>query len=215
MNTILQGVMQFDKKERYIANTTSTEYNDIVELMTDKGLLPDNSIEDENLRARKQKLRKNAYHNTILLLKHYRMIAWLLECFPEDIAAELDKPFNGVDQLIESFDVESGWNSKKLESRMKTIEKTRLLMDRVNEALSVLKKMPEEGYRLYKLIYFTYISPEKLSHNEILYRLGLSSRHYYRLRNEAVSVMSVRLWAATKADIDVWLEMISLLETIA
>ena len=40
---------------------------------------------------------RKSYHNTQLLLQHYRNIAWLLECLPVDVAAELDEPFEGVD----------------------------------------------------------------------------------------------------------------------
>ncbi len=36
---------------------------------------------------------------------------------------------------------------------MEGIQKSRLLLDRVNEALTVLKKKPENGERLYQLIY--------------------------------------------------------------
>ncbi|MBR1865101.1 MAG: hypothetical protein IJ801_01190 [Lachnospiraceae bacterium] len=84
-------------------------------------------------------MRKNAYHNTLLFLQNYRTIAWMLECFPEDIAAELDDPFEGVDQIIEKMEMEMSWGNKKLESRLQSIEKTRILMDRLNEALTVLK----------------------------------------------------------------------------
>ncbi len=44
---------------------------------------------------------------------------------------------------------------------MQACRKSRLLLDRVNEALTVLKKKPENGERLYQLIYLTYIAPEQ------------------------------------------------------
>ena len=40
---------------------------------------------------------KTLYHNTKLLLQHYRTISWLLECFPDSIAAELEQPFSSLD----------------------------------------------------------------------------------------------------------------------
>ena len=85
-------------------------------------------------------------------------------------------------------------------------------MDRVNEALTVLKKKPENGERLYNLIYTTYIVPEKLSHPELLSRLNMSSRNYYRLRQQAITILSIRLWSAPASDVDFWLEMLTLLE---
>lgn len=184
----------------------------MIGLLTDRGILPDTGIENEKVREAMKEKRKNTYHNTMMLLQHYRTIVWLFECFPENVAGELEKPFEGVDTLLEQVDLEVSWGNRKLESRLDGIQKSRLLLDRVNEALTVLKKKPEDGERLYKLIYLTYIAPERLSHNELLYRLDMSSRHYYRLRQQAITILSIRLWAAPDTEVDVWLDMLTLIE---
>lgn len=175
-------------------------------------MIGDMRIENEKARDAKQRKQQTAYHNTELLLKQYRNIAWMLECFPEQIAAELDEPFEDVDRLIDRLDVDMAFGNKKLENRLEGIEKTRLILDRVNEALTLLKKRPDDGERLYQLIYITYILPEKLSHVEILFRLNVSSRHYYRLREQAFEMLSTRLWAALKREIDFLIELITILE---
>lgn len=105
-------------------------------------------------------------------------------------------------------------NNRKLESRMESVRKSRLLLDRVNEALSVLKRKPENGAKMYELIYLTYIAPDKLSHTDLLYRLDISSRHYYRLRQQAFTILSIRLWSAPAGEVDSWLEVLTLLESI-
>lgn len=184
----------------------------MIGLLTDRGILPDTGIDNEKVREARKEKQKNTYHNTMMLLQHYRTIVWLFECFPENVARELEKPFEGVDTLLEQVDLEVSWGNRKLESRLEGIQKSRLLLDRVNEALTVLKKKPENGERLYKLIYLTYIAPERLSHNELLYRLDMSSRHYYRLRQQAITILSIRLWAAPDTEVDVWLDMLTLLE---
>lgn len=184
----------------------------MIGLLTDRGILPDTGIDNEKVREARKEKQKNTYHNTMMLLQHYRTIVWLFECFPENVAKELEKPFEGVDTLLEQVDMEVSWGNRKLESRLEGIQKSRLLLDRVNEALTVLKKKPENGERLYKLIYLTYIAPERLSHNELLYRLDMSSRHYYRLRQQAITILSIRLWAAPDTEVDVWLDMLTLLE---
>ena len=184
----------------------------VIDLLTDRGVLPETKIKDEEIRDARQKRRKAAYHNTMLLLQHYRTIAWLLECFPDNIAEELEKPFEGLDSLVDKLDVEVSWGNRKLEHRLEGIQKSRLLLDRVNEALTVLKKKPENGEKLYQLIYLTYIGDEELSHTEILYRLDMSSRSYYRLRQQAVTILSLRLWSVPAAEVDVWLEMVKLIE---
>ena len=181
-------------------------------LLTERGMLPDSAIDDAKVREAQQERKKKTYHNTQLLLQHYRTIVWLLECFPENVSEELDRPFEGLDTLLEQVDLSVSWGNKKLESRMEGVRKSRLLLDRVNEALTVLRKKPEDGERLYKLIYLTYIAPEKLSHPELLYRLDMSSRHYYRLKQQAITILSIRLWSVPVAEVDVWLDMISLLE---
>ena len=185
----------------------------MIGLLTNRGILPDIGIDNEKVREARKEKQKNTYHNTMMLLQYYRMIVWLFECFPENVARELEKPFEGgVDTLLEQVDLEVSWGNRKLESRLEGIQKSRLLLDRVNEALTVLKKKPENGERLYQLIYLTYIAPERLNHNELLYRLDMSSRHYYRLRQQAITILSIRLWAAPDSDVDVWLEMVALIE---
>ncbi len=184
----------------------------MIGLLTDRGILPDTGIDNEKVREARKEKQKNTYHNTMMLLQHYRTIVWLFECFPENVAWELEKPFEGIDTLLEQVDLEVLWGNRKLESRLEGIQKSRLLLDRVNEALPVLKKKPEKGERLYQLIYLTYIAPEKLSHHELLYRLDMSSRHYYRLKQQAITILSIRLWAAPDSDVDVWLEMLTLIE---
>lgn len=183
-----------------------------IALLTKRGILADPKIKDERVRNARQEKTKNSYHNTMLLLQHYRTITWMLECFPETVAQELDRPLETVDTLLEQVDLELSMGNRKLEGRMESVRKTRLLIDRVNEALTILKRKPENGERLYQLIYLTYIAPELLSHTELLYRLDMSSRHYYRLRQQAITILSIRLWSAPAADVDLWLEMLALFE---
>ncbi len=181
----------------------------LLQFFTRSGIVSDTSIDDERKRAAQQKKQQVAYHNTELLLKQYKNIAWMIECFPETIAEELEQPFENVDSVIERLDLEMTLENRKLENRLESIRKTRLILDKVNEALTVLKRKPDDGERLYELIYLTYIAPETLNHNELLYRLNLSSRHYYRLREQAISILAIRLWSAPNKDVELWLELIA------
>ena len=183
-----------------------------ITLLTERGILGDHRIDDERIRNARQAKQKNTYHNTLMLLKNYRTIAWMLECFPDNVAEELDRPFENLDELIDHIDIEMSMGNRKLESRIEGVRKSRILLDRVNEALTVLKKKPENGEILYNLIYQTFITPENLSLTDILYRLDISPRHYYRLRSQAITILSIRLWSAPAKDVDFWLEMLTLLE---
>ena len=89
-----------------------------ISLLTKRGILGDHEIDNEKIRTAQQKKRQTSYHNTKMLLQHYRTIAWVLECFPTDVAAELDTPFEHIDQLIDKVDMEMAMGNRKLEGRM-------------------------------------------------------------------------------------------------
>lgn len=183
-----------------------------IRLLTKRGILEDKKIKDAHIREVQRSKKQLSYHNTMMLLKNYRTIAWVAECFPDTIAEELERPLEKTDTLLDHVDVELCMGNRKLESRLEGVQRTRLLLDRVNEALTVLRRKPGDGEKLYDLIYLTYISPEKLTHPELLYRLGLSSRQYYRLRDQAVAVLSIRLWSAPAREMDCWLEVLTAIE---
>ena len=67
---------------------------------------------------------------------------------------------------------------------------------------------------MYELIYLTYLAPDKLNHTDLLYRLDISSRHYYRLRQLAITILSIRLWSAPASEVDSWIEVLTLLEGV-
>ena len=94
-----------------------------------------------------------------------------------------------------------------------------------NKALEMMDKLVQLGYidyelnpktkngeMMYNIIFQTFLTPEKLTHTEILYRLSISDRHYYRLRQQAVNILSIRLWTAPAGCLDAWLELLTLLE---
>ena len=202
-------------KKNNIATENELQPEVVLDMPAKRGLIAENATDPERIKKAKQEQKKQAYHNTELLLKHYRTMAWLLECMPNTIAAELDERFETVDELIGKLDVEMAYGNKKLESRLQNVQKTRLLLDRVNEALTVLKRKPGDGQRLYDLIYLTYITPEPLTHPELLYRLNTSSRQYYRWREQAINILSIRLWAAITKQGDFWLEMLTILDSVS
>ena len=202
--------LTYEQQEAQIAEKSQAFIN----LLTQRGILSNPKVTNERIRAARQKKDRDSYHNTLLLLQNYRTLVWVMECFPETIAEELDRPFSDVDELLEQMDLQLAMGNKKLETRLEGARKSRLLLDRVNDALTVLKHKPNNGKKLYRLIYMTYIAPEQLSHTELLYRLDMSSRHYYRLRQQAITILSIRLWSAPSAEVDIWLDMLSFLEEL-
>ena len=115
-----------------------------IKLLTQRGILGDAEIDDDKIRQAQKEKKRHTYHNTEMLLQHYRDIVWALECFPSTIVEELDRPLDDLDALISYVDVEMSLDNRKLESRIESIKKSRLLLDRVNDALTILKKKPDK-----------------------------------------------------------------------
>ena len=194
------------------ARDTASQAEQILSLLERRGLVEDPSIINPKARETEQELRRNMYHNTKMMLKHYRDIVWALECFPQKIAEELNRPLRDLDALLSVVDTQIAMGNAKLEHRMLGIQKSRVLLDRINDALTVLRHKPGNGEMMYNIIFQTFLTPDKLTHTEILFRLGISERHYYRLRQQAVNILSIRLWSAPAGCLDAWLELLTLLE---
>ena len=193
-------------------NEFSPQAEQLIALLERRGIVEDPSIVNDRARQAEQALRRNMYHNTQMMLKHYRDIVWALECFPQQVAEELDRPLRDLDTLLSAVDTQLAMGNAKLEHSLLGIQKSRLLLDRINEALTVLRHKSGNGEMMYNIIFQTFLTPEKLTHTEILYRLSISDRHYYRLRQQAVNILSIRLWTAPAGCLDAWLELLTLLE---
>ena len=211
-----QKNIKHHEEKKFISqeNKLSEQTDAFIGMLIKRGILDDQTIGDEEIRKATQKKKRKLYHNTLVLLQNYRNIVWALECFPSNTAEELDQPMLDVDALISVISNEIDMNNTKLENRLQSIKRSRLLLDRFNEAISILRKKPGNGELMYNILYLTFLNPERLSHSEILYRLSISSRHYYRIRQQAINILSIRLWASPIAEVDCWLEVLSLLEVI-
>ena len=80
-------------------------------------------------------------------------------------------------------------------------------------SLHTARQAAERRYALH-IIYLTYIAPERLMVVEICSKLHISDRQYYRLRQQALNIISIRLWSAPAAELDSWIEVMSLLEVL-
>ncbi len=198
----------YDAHEKRILEQASA----FSEFFMRRGFIGDSAVEDEELRKVKQNAARKAYHNTEVLLEQYRTIVWVLECVPGDLAEELKLPTKDLDELVSRIDFEMAMENKRLESRLNTIIKTRILLERVQDAVMVLRKKPNDGELMYRLIYEAYLDPIERTVQDLIDRSQLAPRTYYRVKSEAITIMSIRLWAAPPGEIDDWLEILAMLE---
>ncbi len=186
----------------------------LLDYFTKTGILSPKAVKDPEIEKARKLAAKRRYHNTQMLLSKYRIVLWALECVPGDIGEELRLPTRNLDALIERVDLELAMDNKRIEYQIRGAAKTKMLIERVQDALWMLKKYPDNGERLYDLIYMTYVDPIQRSMQEILDALMVSERTYYRLKTMAIDIMSIRLWAAPTGETDMWLEILTLIESL-
>ncbi len=175
-------------------NWITEEARQLIEYLVASGMIPDMNIQDDRVREVIRKKNELLYHNTELLLRQYRDIAWQLEYAPYEIAANLDYHCNNLEELIKAFDEEFLTNNRGLEYRLKRMEHSVLMFKALNEALTVLRLKPDDGELSYRILYLTYIDPQKIPIEDIPEKLGMKRSYYYLLKKEAISTLSTRLW---------------------
>ena len=183
-----------------------------VEFLTNRGMLSDPQISDTSIRERRQAIAKKAYHNTLLLLKHYRDIMWAMNSIPKELREELNIPLSDLDGLLDRLDTEMSLENIEMENRLRTIQKSRLLIDRLNQAVNVLKDKPTDGDILYEVIYRTYIGPKPEKITYLIMDMNLTRRRYYKYRNMAIELISIKLWSTPDSKIELWLDLLEILD---
>lgn len=202
------GKMNHAEKERKLSSNEER----FIEFLLKSGYLVDPKIENPKYRNKNRETNKLTYHNTKLMLEHYRDLVWAMKCIPDELKAELDMPMGDLDDLIDRLDLEMSMENLRAQSRIQAIMKSRLLLDRMNEAISFLRTKPKEGERLYQIIYITYLSEEDMGILDVIAELGLSKGMYYELRKKAITLIGLKLWSAPDANFEAWMEMLSFLD---
>lgn len=183
-----------------------------LDFLKKSGYLSDPEVENPEVRAKKRADNRRIYHNTQLMLEHYRDLVWAMESIPNDLKDELDVPLADLDILISRLDMELSLNNRRLESRIDALIKSRALVDRLNEAISFLRTKPGEGELLYQIIYHTYIGKKPENFYEVIDKVGLSKSRYYTLRKRAITMIGVKLWSVPDEKLELWLELLSYFE---
>lgn len=93
-----------------------------------------------------------------------------------------------------------------LEHHAQCIERSHKMLKLVENAVELLHTRHKNGEEFYWLLYYTYLSPQKLKNlDEVIDQLrphirDISVRTYYRKRNLAVEALSSVLWGYTSQD---------------
>lgn len=166
---------------------------------------------------------KKKYHNTQLLLQHYRPASWNLELemmqvcetYPMDYGNSMEESLTSMENIGVSYYGDS------LRHQVTALRQTAVMIQLINRSVQTIRTKHPKGELYYQILYLSYLSPEiPASTNIILEALEqknifISNRTFFRHRSKAISLLSSVLWGYTsKQCISVLQEFVEQLELL-
>ena len=189
-----------------------SEMKKFVQLLINCGAMPDPKIQKLTVQQATQKFNERCYHNTQKLLENYRKVAWMLNDAPSALAEELDIPFANIDTLAEKIKTEEIFENNMVETQLRSFEEAKINITRLLEAVSKLKEVPSNGERMFEIINHYYLSKEKYTADRIAQDLDISISTLHRLRKDAISLISYRMWGSADKMVDIALRAMTIYE---
>ena len=148
------------------------------------------------------------YHDTWRLLKKYRDVVWSLEVSVQQVRSKFQIEYgSSIEDFLESIYLAGAdLGGSEMEHHAQCIERSHKMLKLVENAVDILRTRHKSGETYYWLLYYTYLSPQKLKNlDEIIDQLrphirDISVRTYYRKRNDAVDALGSVLWGYTTQD---------------
>ena len=152
------------------------------------------------------------YHDTWKLLKRYRDVVWSLGLSVLQVKNQFRIEYDSnIEDFLETvYMAGADLHGTDIESHARCIERSHKMLTLLENAINLLRTRHKNAELYYWLLYYTYLSPQKLKNvEEIIDALrphirDISFSTYYRLRKEAVEALSAVLWGFTaKETLDV------------
>jgi len=147
------------------------------------------------------------YHDTWRLLKKYRDITWSLEMSVRQAQGNDRVEYVRIEDFLHTVYQTGVYSTDHdLWRHARNIERSYKMLRLIETAIELLRTKHKSGESLYWVLYFTFMTPQKLQNTEeIIEKLrphvrDISIPTYYRKRQEAISVLSSILWGYTSRD---------------
>ena len=145
------------------------------------------------------------YHDTWRLLKRYRDVVWSLELSVLQVKNKFRIEYEcSIEDFLETIYVAGAdLHGTEIESHARCIERSHKMLTLLENAVNLLRTRHKRGEVYYWVLYYTYLSPQKLKNVEEIIEVlrphvrDISFSTYYRLRKEAVESLSAVLWGFT------------------
>jgi hypothetical protein len=145
------------------------------------------------------------YHDTLQLLRKYRDVVWSLEMSVQQVRKRFKVEYgNSIEDFLDSvYLAGADLGGSDIEQHARCIDRSHQMLKLLDAAVGLLGARHKDGEGHYWLIYYSFLSPQRLRNVEgVIEALrphvqDISYRTYYRRRREAVDALSSVLWGYT------------------
>jgi len=148
------------------------------------------------------------FHSTKYLLRQYRRVAYAVKISEEDLNLRVEMAHGTsfspteVNAALAGIDL----SNTKLEAYTTSLIRSQNMLRIIQRALETVREDPDDGERLYQILFVTYFKPQKpIDRNAILDELGrlgfpMSVVTYHTHLKKAIYAMDRILWGYTARD---------------
>jgi len=161
--------------------------------------------------GQKHQNRPDCYHDPLRLLKTYRDVRWNLKLSMEHHRQDFEAEYgmSVTEYLDDVYAAGASFEGTKLEHHANSMKRTAEMLKLIDTSLHLIRENYSEGEPYYWILYYTYLSPQKLSGvDEIVDRIKshvpfITKDTYFKQRKKAISTFASVLWGfTTKRDAD-------------
>lgn len=153
----------------------------------------------------KETARPDCYHDPVRLLKTYRGVRWNLKLSVEQHRREFELEYGMsiTDYLDDVYTAGADFSGTKLHHHANGMKRTAKMLGLIDTSIHLIRENYSEGEAYYWIIYYTYLSPQKLSGvDEIVDRIKSHLPHitrdtYFKQRKKAIDIFASVLWGFT------------------
>ena len=141
------------------------------------------------------------YRNAETLLELYRKVKFRLENHLMDIDEELymEDRKHLTSLLHEIVDFDTTAEKRRIQDRLVSVDFNLCLLEIMEDALIAMKKYPDNGEQLYRLLCYRYFDSFRNTNEQVMELLDeMPATTFYRKRKKAIQLYATMLWAYTR-----------------
>ena len=148
------------------------------------------------------------YHNPLTLLRAYRDVRLSLRLSMEQHQYDFEQEYGMTitEYLDDIYAAGAEFTGTKLEHHANTMKRTAEMLKLIDKSVNFIKEHNEGGEFCYWILYYTYLSPQKLKNSEEIVKKieahipYVTRDNYFNYRKKAIKLFGATLWGFAARD---------------